>query len=68
MSLKKRLIIIAYIVSITLSVFIFAFSVERYTIDLDYTAFTRCEESDGHIYFSQNERGKGLLFDISYKG
>ncbi|MBQ3798423.1 MAG: hypothetical protein II842_19465 [Butyrivibrio sp.] len=68
MSLRKRFIIIIYILSVTISVFIFASIVEKQNVTIVYTAFSNCRESDGHIYFSQNMKGKGLLFDLTYKG
>ena len=68
MSLRKRLILIIYILSVTISVFIFAAVVDRQNVDIAYTAFSHFAESDGHIYFSQNMKDKGLLFDLSYKG
>lgn len=68
MNLRKRLIIILYTLSITISVFIFAFVMEDNIANMDYTIFSDSATIDGHIYYSQNMRDQGLLFDMSQKG
>ena len=68
MTLRKRLIIILYILSITISVFIFANVVSNQQVDMDYTIFSDSAVADGHIYYSQNMRNQGLLFDMNQKG
>ncbi len=68
MNLRKRLIIILYILSVTFSIFILAHVLENIGYSVEYTAFSNAAEIDGHLYFSQNFQGKGLLFDMSSKG
>ena len=68
MNLRKRLIAILYIISFTASIFILVAVIERRGVDVEYTAFSNAAEIDGHLYFSQNLNGKGLLFDLSSKG
>ena len=68
MTLRKRVIIILYILSITISVFIFAYVVGKQQVDMDYTVFSDSAVADGHIYYTQNIRKQGLLFDMNQKG
>lgn len=68
MNLKKRLVIILYILSVTISVFILFEAVDKQDIVIEYTAFSNYVESEGEVFFSQNIKGQSLLFDIASNG
>ncbi len=68
LSLRKRLIIILYIISFTISLFIFAYVMGRVSVDVECTSHNQYVVDGGNIYFAQNYRKEGFLFTMNTKG
>ncbi|MBQ4270661.1 MAG: hypothetical protein II718_02435, partial [Clostridiales bacterium] len=68
LSLRKRLIIILYIISFTISIFIFAYIMGRVSVDVECTSHNQYVVDGGYIYFVQNNRKEGFLFQMNTKG
>ncbi len=68
LSLRKRLIIILYIISFTISIFIFAYIMGRVSVDVECTSHNQYVVDGGNIYFVQNNRKEGFLFTMNTKG
>ena len=68
LSLRNRLIIILYIISFTVSVFLFAYVMDHIAVDVEYTSYKQYAVQNDHVYFVQNDRGRDLLFSINSRG
>ncbi len=68
MSLKSRIILILYIVSITASIFIFAFVMNDVTFDAEYDSYSYGSTNGSFVYFAQNVGDAGRIFRINDSG
>ncbi|MBP3198316.1 MAG: hypothetical protein J6N21_15105 [Butyrivibrio sp.] len=68
MSLKRRIIVILYIISFTISLFIFSFAMERVSIDIECTSYSSFDVNGSDIYFAQNIKGTGIILKTNPKG
>jgi hypothetical protein len=67
-SFRNRIIIVLYIISFTLSLFIFSYVMSRVSINVEYTAFSDYASSGSDIYYAQNIKGSGVIFKMNGKG
>ncbi len=67
-NLRNRLIIILYILSFTASIFIFAFIMNRVSVDVELTDHNQYAVSGSNIYYIQNHRKEGFLFSMNTAG
>ena len=65
---RTRVILILYILSITISVFIFARILGNAVLTADYNSFSDAAQSGEYIYYAQNIGGKGLIFSMNGDG
>ncbi|MBP3825097.1 MAG: hypothetical protein ILA11_05125 [Butyrivibrio sp.] len=68
LGLKKRLIIILYIISFTISLFIFSAFMNGVSIDVECTTYSSYAVDGSDIYYAQNIKDKGVLFKLNSKG
>ncbi|MCR5594687.1 MAG: hypothetical protein K6G12_02460 [Lachnospiraceae bacterium] len=68
MSLRNRLIIILYIISFTVSLFIFTAAMKNVTVDIEYTSYSDAVYSGNKVYLAQNVAGSGRLFRMDTDG
>ncbi len=68
LSFRNRLIITLYIISFTVSIFIFSYVMSKVAVDVEYTSYRQYAVANNHIYFVQNHKGTDLLFSINSKG
>ena len=68
LSLRSRITIILYILSITISLFIFYGIMSRVSIDVEYSSYSAYDTDGSDIYFVQNLSGRGLLFKMNTRG
>ncbi len=68
LSFRKRLIIILYILSFTISIVIFSYVMGRVAIDVDYTSYRQYAVDGNTIYYVQNHRDEGFLFAMTSSG
>ena len=68
LSLRRRITIILYILSITISLFIFYWIMSRVSIDVEYSSYSAYDTDGSDIYFVQNLSGRGLLFKLNTNG
>ncbi len=66
--MKKRIIIILYIISFVISLFILAWFLTNASADVAYDAYSNYVEDGGRIYYSRNLRNRGLIFDLAKSG
>ncbi len=67
-SLRKRLIIILYILSFTASVVLFGFVMRRVSVDVECTSHNQYAIDDNTIYYVQNHKKEGFLFSMNTAG
>jgi len=67
-SLRTRIIIVLYIISFTISLFIFSALMSRVSVDVECTAYSQYTVSGGDIYYAQNMKGTGGIFKMNGKG
>ena len=67
-SLRTRIIIVLYIISFTISLFIFSALMSRVSVDVECTAYSLYTVSGGDIYYAQNMKGTGGIFKMNGKG
>ncbi len=67
-SLRTRIIIVLYIISFTISLFIFSALMSRVSVDIECTAYSQYTVSGGDIYYAQNIKGTGGIFKMNGKG
>ena len=67
-SLKTRITIVLYILSFTISLFIFYFLMDRVSIDVELTTHSKVAVDGGNIYYSQNLRKDGVIFKMGTNG
>ena len=65
---RKRIIIILYIISFTISLFIFNAFMEGVSIDVECTSYSSYTVDGSDIYYGQNIKNKGVLFKLNSKG
>ena len=65
---RRRVIIVLYILSFTISLFIFYFIMNRISITVEYTTHSRTEVDGTNIYYAQNLSKKGIIFKLSTRG
>lgn len=65
---RKRLIIILYIISFTISLFIFSAFMNGVSIDVECTTYSSYTVDGSDIYYAQNIKNKGVLFKLNSKG
>ncbi len=68
MSLRNRIVIVLYIISFTISLFIFSFLMSRVSVDIECTSYSQYSVSGGDIYYAQNMKGTGGIFKMNGKG
>ncbi len=68
MSLRKRIVIVLYILSLTISLFIFSFIMSRNAINIECTSYSFCAVDGGNIYYAQNLRDTGIIFKMDGGG
>jgi len=68
MNLKKRIIIILYILSFTVSVFIFTACMEKVTSTVEYTSYTDGVYYGDSVYLAENVAGCGRIFYMDPDG
>ena len=68
MSLRTRVILVLYIVSIVVSVFIFSSCMKDVTINAEYTAYSRAEDGGDRVFYAQNMGKAGRIFSVNDKG
>ena len=66
--LKTRILIILYIVSFVISLFIFSALMSSVSIDLECTSYADYSISGSDIYYAQNIREGGVVLKISSSG
>ena len=66
--LRKRIIIILYIISFTISLFIFSGFMNGVSIDVECTSYSSYSVDGSDIYYGQNIKNKGILFKLNSKG
>lgn len=65
---RTRVILILYILSITISVFIFTRILSGAVLTAEYNSFSDAVVSGNYIYYAQNMGGKGLIFSMTDDG
>ncbi len=68
MKLRNRIIIILYILSFTVSVFIFAAMMGRVASTVEYTYYCDAQHDGESIYLAENVAGCGRIFRMDYDG
>ncbi len=68
MSLRRRITIILYIISFTISLFIFSVLMNRVSINLECTTYSQYAVDGSDIYYAQNIKGEGLIMKMNTKG
>lgn len=68
MSLRNRITLVLYIISITISVFIFASFMSSRTLSAEYTSYSMGVNSGDRIYYAENLGGKGRIFSLADSG
>ena len=68
MNLRKRIIIILYILSFTVSVFIFTALMEKVVSTVEYTSYTDGIYYGDSVYLAQNVAGCGRIFYMDTDG
>ena len=68
MSLRRRITIILYIISFTISLFIFSVLMNRVSINLECTTYSQYAVDGSDIYYAQNIKGEGLIMKMNPKG
>ncbi len=68
MSLQRRITIILYILSFTISLFIFSVLMNRVSINIECTSYSQYVVDGSDIYYGQNIKGQGILFKMNSKG
>ena len=67
-SLRTRIIIVLYIISFTISLFIFSALMSRVSVDIECTSYSQYTVMGGDIYYVQNIKGTGGIFKMNGKG
>ena len=65
--IRVRITIILYILSITISVFIFSSIMSRKSIDFEYTSYASCAVDGSDIYYAQNTDRGGVILKLDTK-
>ena len=65
---RTRLIIILYIISFTISLFVFSAFMNGVSIDVECTSYSSYTVDGSDIYYGQNIKNKGILFKLNSKG
>ena len=65
---RTRLIIILYIISFTISLFVFSAFMNGVSIDVECTSYSSYTVDSSDIYYGQNIKNKGILFKLNSKG
>ncbi len=68
MSLRNRVAIVLYIISFTVSLFIFSYIASKSSIDIECTSYSQYAVDGSDIYYAQNLRNKGVIFKLNAKG
>ena len=68
MSLRNRVIIILYIASFTISVFIFAAVMRSVYMNVEYTSYSEGKVSGDKVYLGVNTGGAGRIFRMDFDG
>lgn len=68
MNLRRRIVIILYIISFAISVFIFTAVMSNRYDRVEYTAYTHGASSGGKVYLAENLAGCGRIFRMDTDG
>ncbi|MCR5510437.1 MAG: hypothetical protein K6F54_05755 [Lachnospiraceae bacterium] len=68
MSLRTRVILVVYIVSIVVSVFIFSACMKNVTMNAEYTAYSKAEDGGDRVFYAQNMGKAGRMFSVNDEG
>ncbi len=68
LSMRSRIIIVLYILSFTISLFIFYFLMSRVSVDVECTSYSEYTVNGADIFFAQNAKDKGIIFRLDTKG
>ena len=68
LSFRTRLTIILYIISFTVSIFIFAAVMNKVVVNVEYTSYRQYSVDGERVYFVQNHKGTGYIFAINSRG
>ncbi len=68
MSFRNRIIIVLYIISFTISLFIFSNVMSRVSIDVECTSYSHYTAVGSDIYYAQNISGTGVIFKLNGRG
>ncbi len=66
--MRKKIIIILYILSFTVALFIFAYMLTKASRSMTPDSYTSLAESGSRVYYAQNTPSKGLLFSMTKSG
>ena len=66
--MRIRLIAILYILSFTISIFIFSRIMSKVTIDFECTSYAHSTVLGSDVYYAQNTKSGGVIFKLDTKG
>ncbi|MBE5826563.1 MAG: hypothetical protein E7307_07995 [Butyrivibrio sp.] len=68
LSMRTRIITVLYILSFTISLFIFYFLMNRVSVDVECTSYSEYTVNGADIYFAQDAARKGIIFKMDTRG
>ena len=68
MSLRRRIILVIYIISTVASLFLFVYIMNRQTHETEYTSYTDYLIDGNMVYLAENLREEGILYRIETGG
>ena len=68
MSLRRKITIILYILSVCLSVFVFSLYMSRVINNVEANVYSDYATGGTKVYYSQNFKNKGLIFELTGSG
>ncbi len=68
LTFRRRLLIILYILSFSVSVIIFSVVMKNVAVEVDYTSYRQYTVDGSKIYFAQNYKDAGFLFALNTSG
>ncbi|WP_197029556.1 hypothetical protein [Butyrivibrio sp. AE3004] len=66
--MRIRITVILYILSFTISLFIFSAIMDDLAINFEYTSYASCATLDNNIFYAQNTRNGGVILKLDTSG